>query len=527
MNGHTFDDGYITVKEGILRGSVEDGIKVFRGVPYAKPPVGELRWKDPVPPAKWFGVRAADRYSAGALQWDVLEQEPYAEYELGAPMHSEDCLYLNLFTPAKTQDEKLPIFVWVHGGGMVAGSGMASFFEGEQLAKKGIIVAVINYRLGLFGFFCHPQLSAESPRHTSGNYALMDIRQAVLWLRENAASFGGDPDRITVGGQSGGSVGTTCLALSPLMEGLCQGYIMESGCPLYGFMQAGTLSEMEQKGAAFASELGVSDISELRAIDGCDLTRIAYAEKHFIPNYCVDGVVLPDSPWNLLHSGKINNAHLLIGSTSEEFGSLGRYDENSVTPQQFERYLEILVEKGLCTPEQQKILQQHYPHSNNREATRAALRIQSDIHTFGPFVFGSLAAKAGLSCYVYYKTRPDSGSRGEILGSTHSSELPFLFGRPEKCIINPEGMDKDDLAFGESLRSYWVNFIKTGNPSCGEPVPVEWKAASDLFDYLDLGREIHLPTEEERSVFNTIWEMLEPMGECTLRDFQTPEIMPK
>ncbi len=522
MDKHTFEEGYTTVKEGILRGTVEDGIKVFRGVPYAKPPVGELRWKDPVPPAKWFGVRRADRYSAGALQWDILENEPYAEYELGAPMHSEDCLYLNLFTPAKSKDEKLPIFVWVHGGGMVAGSGMASFFEGEQIAKKGVIVAVINYRLGLFGFFCHPELSAESPHHTSGNYALLDIRQAVLWLKENAASFGGDPDRITVGGQSGGSVGTTSLALSPLMKGLCQGYIMESGCPLYGFMQAADGKQLEQEGKAFGESIGALTLADLRAMDGCDLTRIAYTEKRFVPNFCVDGYVLPDTPWNMLHTGQLNDAALLVGSTSEEFGSLGRYDENTVTGALFEAYLEKMY-----TPAQQEVFRKRYPHETNREATLSALRLQSDIHTFGPFLFGKLAADSGRTCYVYYKTRPDSGTRGEILGSTHSSELPFLFGRSEKCIINPEGMDGADIAFGEALRSYWVNFIKTGNPNNGELVPVEWEPSKGLFDYLDLGKEIHLPTEQEKEIFRFIWTILEPCGECTLRKFQAPEIMPK
>ena len=518
MNGHTFQDGYITVKEGILRGIVEDGVKIFRGVPYAKPPVGELRWKDPVPPAKWFGVRSAERYSAGALQWDFLENDPYAEYELG----SEDCLYLNLFTPAQTIEDKLPIFVWVHGGGMVAGSGMASFFEGEQLAKKGIIVAVINYRLGLFGFFCHPELSAESPHHTSGNYALMDIRQAVLWLKENAASFGGDPDRITVGGQSGGSLGTSCLALSPLMEGLCQGYIMESGCPLYGFMQAADRSELEVSGKAFGESIGAPTLADLRKMDGCDLTQIAYTEKHYVPNFCVDGYFLPDTPWNLLHEGKINNAALLVGATSEEFGTLAPYKENSVTGEQFEQYL-----AKLYTPEQQEFFRENFPHRTNREAMLSALRIQSDFHIFGPLLFGKLSADAGRSCYVYYKTRPDSGARGELLGSTHSSELPFLFGRPEKCIINPDGMNDADIVFGEQLRSYWANFIKTGDPNQGDSVPVEWKPSIDLFDYLDLGKVIHNPDEQEKAILRVIWEILKTRGNCTVREFQTAEIMPK
>ena len=522
MEQHGFSEGYAYVKEGILKGTVEDEVHIFRGVPYAKPPVGELRWRDPEPPAKWFGVRPADRYSAGALQWDILEsQDPFASYELGAPMHSEDCLYMNIFSPAQSTEEKLPIFVWVHGGGMVAGSGMATFFEGEKLAKEGMIVAVINYRLGLFGFFCHPELSAESPHHSCGNYGILDIRQAVKWLKENARAFGGDPDRITVGGQSGGSLGTTTLALSPLMEGLCQGYIMESGCPLYGFMQAADGKEMERKGEEIAKSIGAPHISDLRAMDGCDLIKIFYTEKHYIPNFSVDGYVLPDTPWNLLHQGKICHANLLLGVTSEEFGSLAPYKSGCVTAEGFETYL-----KKVFTPEEAAYLGAYYPHTEGDDPVRAALRIQGDIHAMGPMLMGKLAADAGRNTYVYYKTRPDSGSRGELLGSTHSSELPFLFDRPQKCIINPCGMDEGDIQFGKQLRSYWANFIQSGDPNVGSPVPVEWKAYKEMFDYLDLGREIHQPSEEEKEIFRYLWAIVQKHGECTVREFQTADISP-
>jgi para-nitrobenzyl esterase len=485
---HSFDEGYVTVKEGILRGTVENGQKVFRGIPYAAPPLGDRRWKAPVPPAKWFGVRTVDRLVSGALQRDFRESFPYEDFELSAKMDSEDCLYLNIWSPAQSPAEKLPVFVWIHGGGMVAGTGMAPLFEGEKLAEKGIIVVTINYRLGLFGFLCHPELSAESPSGTSGNYALLDMRQAVLWLRENISVFGGDPDKITVGGQSGGSVGASCLLMSPLMTGLCCGIVMG------GMMEPKALNEMEQEGIRFAESLDCKSINALRALDGCDLLN-ASVEKGYTPNFCVDGYFLPDTPWNLFTGGNFNDMNVLVGATSEEFGSFGPMNGNvTIEPEQFELYV-----RAVYPPEVQQAILAGYAHADNQQTLLAVLRLLGDLHFLSPARLGEACARYGKNCYVYYKTRPDPGKRGERVGSTHSSELPYLFGRTDKCVINPEGMNAAEKEFGNQLMNYWVNFISTGSPNGGN-VAVPWPKSEKLLDYLDLGKEIHIPSDDEKNL---------------------------
>lgn len=514
---HNFSNAYVKVKEGILQGTVENEQRVFRGIPYAAPPIGDRRWKDPAPPAKWFGVRVVDRLVAGALQVDGRAHFPCEDFELSAKMDSEDCLYLNIWSPAKSADDKLPVFVWVHGGGMVAGTGMAPFFEGEKLAAKGVIVVTINYRLGLFGFLCHPQLSTESPHSTSGNYALLDIRQSVIWLRENIAAFGGDPERITVGGQSGGSVGTSCLLMSPLMERLCSGIIMESGCPLLGGMMAPkTRAEMEKEGVQFAEGLGCKSIDQLRALDGCDLIH-ATVEKGYTPNFCVDGYFLPDSPWKLLNNGNFNDMNVLVGATSEEFGSFGPLDKLTIEPALFEKYVRTVFPEN----KQQTILE-HYSHADNAQTLLAVLRVLGDLHFLSSARLAEVCATFGRNCYLYYKTRPDPGKRGEILGSTHSSELPYLFGRPERCIINPEGMNCAEQEFGAQLMNYWVNFISTGDPN-GVNVSEPWPKSEKLFDYLDLGKEIHRPTSEEKAILFLLNDILLIGNKTSVREYMDTE----
>ena len=515
---HGFSEACIRVKEGILQGTVENGQKVFRGIPYAAPPLGDRRWKAPIPPAKWFGTRIVDRLVSGALQVDGRANYPYEDFELSAKMDSEDCLYLNIWTTARSPEEKLPVFVWIHGGGMVAGTGMAPFFEGEKLAAKGIIVVTINYRLGLFGFLCHPELSAEAPHGTSGNYALLDMRQAVLWLRENIAAFGGDPERITVGGQSGGSVGASCLLMSPLMKGLCAGIVMESGCPLLGgMMEPKALADMEPEGVRFAESLGCKSIGELRALDGCDLID-ATVRLGFTPNFCVDGFFLPDTPWALMTRGEFNDMKILVGATSEEFGSFGPMDKVSLRPEAFDEYVRTVFPEHL----QQSVLE-HYPHPDSRQTLLAALRLFSDLHFLSSVRLAEACARTGKDCYLFYKTRPDPGARGEQLGSTHSSELPYLFGRNEKCIINPEGMGREEQEFGSRLMSYWVNFVTVGDPN-GEGL-THWPRSEKLLDYLDLGRTIHVPGDDEKEMLFILNDLLLSRDQKSTRDYLNTEAL--
>lgn len=514
MMKHTWEEACAVVKQGILQGTVEDGLRVFRGVPYAAPPLGEKRWRAPEPPARWFGTRMADRMSGGALQADGRAAWPSEDFELSAKMDSEDCLYLNLWTPAKSQAERLPVFVWVHGGGMVAGTGMAPFFEGEKLAEKGMVVVSLNYRLGLLGFLCHPELTREAAYGASGNYALLDLRQALLWLRENLAAFGGDAERITVGGQSGGSVGTSCLLLSPLTAGLCKQVVLESGCPLLGgMMDPKPLAEMEREGAAFAKELGCASLAELRAMDGCALIE-ASQRVGYTPNYCVDGYVLPDTPPALFASGRFNPMNVLVGFTTEEFGSFNLPPDLALTPADFDRYLDTVFPAGLAGT-----LKVHYPHTDSADTLKSLLRLQSDLLVLSAARLGVAAAQKGVASYVYYKSRPDAGERGRRLGSTHSSELPYLFGRTEPCVINPAGMDEAERAFGAQLQAYWTNFIKTGTPN-GPGATVAWPQSDTLFSMLDLGVSIHAATAQETAVLRLLDALLRETGALSTAPYQ-------
>lgn len=511
MKSYEYPDGYVKVREGILQGTIENGMHVFRGIPYAGAPVGDRRWKAPVPAPRWFGVRKADRLVGAALQADTHALMP--SEELSAQYDSEDCLYLNIWTPAKKKSEKLPVFVWVHGGGMVAGTGMAPFFQGEKLAEKGIIVVTINYRLGLFGFLCTPELSSEAPQHTSGNYALLDMRQALIWLRENISAFGGDPDCITVGGHSGGAAGVSCLLMSPLMKGLCKSVIIQSGCPaIGGMMDASSLPVMEQSGKEFMEKIGCHSLEELRAMDGCDLIE-ASQKAGYVPNYTIDGWFLPDDTHALFSAGKFNDMNILVGSTSEEMGSFGFFHHPEIDPRRFEDYIRKTYPEEL-----HEMLLKHYPHSTGPEAFLAVLRIIGDLMFLSPLLVGKVCAEKKQTCYVYLKTRPDPGIKGKECGSTHSSELPYEFGRPQKCLINPAGMDEEEIRFGAALMNYWVSFIKFADPN-REQASVEWPLSEHELEYLDLGREIHQPSESEKEIFRAFQKMMADRGETNTRRY--------
>jgi len=211
----------VKVEGGPLQGTVEDGLRIYRGIPFAAPPIGDLRWRPPQPPSKWDGVRAAAQFGRACIQTNA------AIADLQAP--SEDCLYLNVWTPAKGAGEKLPVLVWIHGGGFVAGAPAEKLYHGEWLAKKGVVVVSIAYRLGVFGFLAHPELNAESPGHVSGNYGLLDMIAGLQWVQRNIAAFGGDPKKVTIQGESAGAAAVSILCASPLTKGLFRAAIAESG----------------------------------------------------------------------------------------------------------------------------------------------------------------------------------------------------------------------------------------------------------------------------------------------------------
>src|SRR5579863_6409560 len=262
-------DDPVRVENGSLSGAPGSSpdVKVYKGVPFAAPPVGDLRWKGPKPAQPWQGVRTATQFSAACYQSPYPKVSIY--YRDPEPM-SEDCLYLNIWTAAKSNNERRPVMVWIHGGGLTRGSGAVPFYDGEALAKKGVVLVTINYRLGIFGFFAHPELTKESDRNASGNYALLDQIAALEWVKKNIGAFGGDPKRVTIFGESAGSWSVNCLVATPLAKGKFQRAIGESAA---SFQPMGTLRESEQAGVRLASAVGAHSLADLRAKPADELLK--------------------------------------------------------------------------------------------------------------------------------------------------------------------------------------------------------------------------------------------------------------
>ena len=506
-----FDNAKVEVREGWLQGYTDGPLKIFKGVPFAAPPVGELRFRHPVPARRWRGVRKAVEYSAAAIQFVQPEPEKIANVHgfpqiLARSQYEEDCLYLNIWSPAKTAEDKLPVFIWVHGGGMVAGSGVECVCDGDGFAKRrDVIVVTINYRLGLFGFFAHPELTKEG-NGTSGNYALYDMRMACQWVKENIAAFGGDPERITVAGQSGGAAGTGALLASPLMKGLIQRVSIESGPIYWGFMAPGPRSVMEERGVKFMEKVGAKSIEELRAMDAWDL----FDAYHGVPfhegfSFCIDGEFLPEPYTDMMDAGKFNDFDVLMGSCAQEFPMAG---PDGIPVADFEKYLEEAF------PDNADNMKRWYPASTPQEAAKMASSISSDIMLMGSVKIGELCHKYGKNAYIWLMTKENETERGHRAGSPHCAEMPYVFGRVDKGERNPffdyhwVGADYD---FMELIQGYWYAFCASGDPN-GEGRPA-WKRYEKEFDVCDLGNHAHMFTEEEQEKYRYYWDKLSTMKE--------------
>ncbi|HEY6977638.1 MAG TPA: carboxylesterase family protein, partial [Chitinophagaceae bacterium] len=275
---------------GILEGIDESGIKIFKGIPFAAPPVGNLRWREPQPVQNWGGIRKADKFGPRAMQLPI-----FGDMNFRSNGMSEDCLYLNVWTPAKTGNEQLPVLVYFYGGGFMAGDGSEPRYDGESMGRRGIVAVTVNYRLGIFGFFVHPELTKESPNHSSGNYGLLDQSAALKWVQKNITAFGGDPGKITIAGESAGSFSVSAQMASPLSKNIIAGAIGESGS-LLGLNPTVSLKDAEKTGADFAISIKANSLKELRAIPADQLLK-ATANAGFgrFP-IVIDGYFFPKSP---------------------------------------------------------------------------------------------------------------------------------------------------------------------------------------------------------------------------------------
>ncbi|MGO8720959.1 MAG: carboxylesterase/lipase family protein [Acidobacteriaceae bacterium] len=447
-------------ESGVISGVREDGLSIYKGVPFASPPVGDLRWRPPIRVAPWTGTRKADAFAPACMQVGVSMPGETP------PTVSEDCLYLNIWTPAKSTHKHLPVIVWIYGGGYINGSASMPLYWGDRLAHKGVIVVTVAYRLGPLGFLALPELTRESPHHSSGNYGLMDQIAALQWVQRNIAAFGGDPKNVTVAGQSSGSISVSILMASPLATGLFRRAIGESG-GLFEPLQLAPkylLANAERDGEKYAASLGATSLQELRRLPAALLTGNAGGIVHPV----IEPYVLPLSPYEAFVSGQQNDVPLLLGSNAEEARSL--VDVSQVTAATFDSGIEQTYGK---LPAQ---LLAAYPHATDQEARQARLDFERDLR-FGwdMWAWARLQAETGKNSVYYYSFRQKppfpAGSIYAGWDASHFAELWYVFDHLDQ---EPWHWTTADRTLAEEMSSYWVNFAKSGNPN-GPGLPA-WPA---------------------------------------------------
>jgi para-nitrobenzyl esterase len=436
----------------------DTAIEVFKGIPFAAPPVGNLRWQAPKPVAHWDGVRKADEFGPICTQ--------AAGGRGGAPPKmSEDCLYLNIWTAAKSPTERRPVLVWIHPGGYTSGSGSAPGTDGENLAKKGLVVVTINYRLGALGFFAHPELTKESDRRASGNYALMDQTAALEWVQKNIAGFGGDPKRVTVDGDSAGAASIGNLVGSPRTKGLFQRAIAESGAWIgLSVGHTMTLAEAEQAGQKLGEAIGAPTLADLRAKPAADIIKGGRGGGPII-----DGYFLPEDVGKVFAEGRQNDVPVLLGSNKDE----GTF---FLQPTTAEKYKEQIHRRY---GDQADAFLKIYPASTDDEANASQLAAFRDELGWVMRNWAALQTKTGKSkAFVYYFTHepPEMsatsprGGRGS--GATHGAEAAYVF----ENLLPPRPWADADRQLADTISSYWVNFATKGDPNGkGLPAWQSWK----------------------------------------------------
>jgi para-nitrobenzyl esterase len=452
----TDDLSVIKTDAGLISGTVKDGIHVFKGVPFAAPPVGPLRWKAPQPVQSWTGVKACDQFSASPMQ---AKPAPFSmwseEFLIPKEPISEDCLYLNIWTGAKSAKEKRAVLVWIYGGGFVSGGSAVPIYDGEAMAKKGIVFVSINYRVGVFGFFAHPELTRESGNNASGNYGLMDQIAALKWVQKNIAAFGGDPNNVTIAGQSAGSMSVNCLAASPLAKNLFQKAIGESGAVFTNGNSI--LQKAEDEGTKITQSLNASSISDLRAIAAEDLMKKVQGFRGPI----IDGYVLPDAIVNIFNAGKENTVSLLTGWNEDEGIMFGPVKNAEDFKKDAEKNYGADVQTFL----------QFYPAITDEEAATSQLKLSRD-QIFGAqnYTWANIQSSQGSKVYVYRFTRkvPGTGQYAKY-GAFHTGEVPYAYDNLQ-FVDRP--WEQVDHQLATTMSSYWANFIKTGDPN-GNRLP-EW-----------------------------------------------------
>jgi para-nitrobenzyl esterase len=453
------------VEQGVLQGTKESGLTVYKGIPFAAPPVGELRWRAPQPAAGWKGIRPADKFAPECVQGGASPDGKASDM-------SEDCLYLNVWTPAKSASDHVPVLVWIYGGGFAAGATSIPTYSGEVLAKKGVVLVSIAYRVGTLGFLAHPELSAESPEHVSGNYGLLDMIAGLQWIKKNIAAFGGDPDKVTIFGESAGGIAVSQLCASPLAKGLFEGAVSESGGSFGPPRPSGApgenmrrLATAEHDGEAFAVNAGVHSLAELRKLPA---EKIVAATRGLAwPN--VDGWVIPNDQYSLYDASKFNDVPVLIGYNSDEGASFSHDSSPKV-------YIDGVNKRYGSFADS---LLKAYP-VGEKSVPKTARDLSRDA-AFGwqTWIWARLQSERGHSkvFYYYFDQHPDfaAGSEHEGFGAWHGREVPYVFGHLND--LQNEQPSATDRVISDAMATYWTNFAKYGDPN-GKGMPT-WPAFSD------------------------------------------------
>jgi para-nitrobenzyl esterase len=442
----------IQTNSGAIEGVVENGLAIYKGVPYAAPPLGDLRWREPQPLKSWKGARKALAFAPACMQTGVSMPGETP------PTVSEDCLYLNIWTPARKASERLPVIVWIHGGGYSNGSASMPLYWGDKLAQKGVVVVTVAYRLGPFGWLAHPELTRESPHQSSGNYGLMDQLAALRWIQRNIGAFGGDQKRVTIAGQSAGAMAVSELMASPLAKGLFQRAIAQSGGLFEPIQMAPdyVLANAEVVGQKYLASLDVSSIAQLRKLPAAQLLGGTAAS---ITHPVIEPHVLPVSPYEVFASGRQNDIPILIGSNAEEARSL--VDVSKVKADTF--VADLTAAFGPLPP----ALTTAYPYSTDAEARRARLDLERDLR-FGWDMWAWARLQAGTGhgpVYYYSFQQPPPFPADSVYagwGASHFAELWYVFDHLDQYSWQWTSADRNTAA---KMSAYWVNFARSGDPN--------------------------------------------------------------
>lgn len=480
----------ITTVNGIIEGEfdIKTNIQSFKGIPFAQPPVGNLRWKEPQPVLNWTGVKQTKKFGPRAVQSNIFGDMGFRSDGI-----SEDCLYLNVWSPAKSPDEKLPVLVYFYGGGLAAGDGSENRYDGENMAKKGIVTLTVNYRLGIYGFFAHPELTKESPNHASGNYGFLDQNAALKWVQANIAKFGGDPKRVTIAGESAGSISVSAQMASPLSKNLIAAAIGESGGSFYPTLAPVPLAEAEKTGFEFAQKMGAKSLKDLRAMSTLELYQKTSGTSLGVFKTTIDGYFFPKPLPEIFETKQQAMVPLLLGWNSEEmnYGALTKGKELTN-----ESYIATIKELyGDKTAELLKLYPAGTPAITEQSATDLAGDRFIAYSTWKWFDLHRKNSSQPVYRYYFSKPRPEirdkdleAGLAGGVIkkdknapkaptpkGAVHSAEIEYAMGN--LATNKNYAWTEDDYNVSETMMNYFANFIKTGNPN-GEKLPV-WPMAKD------------------------------------------------